>query len=146
MLITFLIIVHVLLCLALIFLVLLQQGKGADLGAVFGNSNSVFGTNSIDNVGKITTALAIIFMITSILLVRTYIYQAKDSTFANKATVTTQANNQDKLEGSVLDKVNTDDTNKNNIDILDESVNNEANEIANKADNDTVNNAKAETK
>ena len=111
---TFLIIIHVLLCLALIFLVLLQQGKGADLGAVFGNSNSVFGTSSTDNIGKITTALAIVFMITSILLVRTFIFQAKDPDFASKNAVTATSESQGEIQDSVLNKVQAQDSNENN--------------------------------
>lgn len=62
-------IVHVLGCLALIMIVLLQTGKGADIGAVFGagSSQTVFGSQGGGSVmGKITTAVAIIFMLTSL--------------------------------------------------------------------------------
>lgn len=71
----FLLIVHCTLCAFLIGLVLIQQGKGADMGATFGgsNSNTVFGAGgAADLITKATTSLAIAFMVTSILLVRQY--------------------------------------------------------------------------
>jgi preprotein translocase subunit SecG len=71
----FLLIGHAFLCICLVGLVLVQQGKGADLGASMGGSgsNSVFGTGgAVDFIAKLTTVLAIAFMCTSILLVRAY--------------------------------------------------------------------------
>src|SRR5215475_11155520 len=63
-----LIVVHVLVCLAIIGIVLLQAGKGADIGSVFGGggSQAVFGSMGTPTVlGKLTTAVAVLFMITS---------------------------------------------------------------------------------
>lgn len=67
---TILIIIHVLVCLFLIVIVLLQHGKGADIGATFGGSSqSLFGTEGpIPLLNKITTLAAIVFMVTSISL------------------------------------------------------------------------------
>ncbi len=67
---TILIVAHVIVCLFLICIVLLQQGKGADIGASFGGSNqSVFGTEGpVPLLNKITTLAAIIFMGTSVTL------------------------------------------------------------------------------
>lgn len=67
---TLLIIVHVLVCVFLIAIVLLQHGKGADIGATFGGSSqSLFGTEGpIPLLNKITTLAAIVFMGTSISL------------------------------------------------------------------------------
>ena len=63
-------IVHVLVCIALIFIVLLQKGKGADMGAAFGGSSqTVFGGSGASSfLTKVTTTAAVIFMITSLLL------------------------------------------------------------------------------
>jgi len=63
-------IVHVIACLFLIGVVLLQQGKGADMGAVFGGSSStIFGSGGAGNfLTRLTTAMAIIFMLTSLTL------------------------------------------------------------------------------
>ena len=62
--------VHVVVCLILIGVVLLQHGKGADL-AVFaaGSSQTAFGPRgAVTLLGKVTTWAAILFMITSITL------------------------------------------------------------------------------
>ena len=71
----FILVIHCSLCVALIGLVLIQQGKGADMGATFGGggSNTLFGAGgATDLLTKATTALAISFMVTSIFLVRSY--------------------------------------------------------------------------
>jgi preprotein translocase subunit SecG len=63
--------IHILACIAIIFMVLIQHGKGADMGVAFGSgsSNSFFGAQgSSAFLVKITTACAIIFFSTSLLL------------------------------------------------------------------------------
>lgn len=62
--------IHILICLSLVGIVLLQQGKGADTGAVFGGgSNTLFGASGADTLlTKITTLLAVGFFATSIFL------------------------------------------------------------------------------
>jgi preprotein translocase subunit SecG len=60
---------HVLTCLALILIVLLQHGKGADIGVQFGASQTVFGARGAGNfLTKLTTGAAIVFMMTSFIL------------------------------------------------------------------------------
>lgn len=61
-------IVHILACIFLVLVVLLQTGKGADMGAVFGGSSStVFGSSGAGNLlTKLTTATAVVFMLTSL--------------------------------------------------------------------------------
>lgn len=64
-------IVHILAVISLICLVLMQHGKGADMGASFGGgaSNTMFGSaGSISFFTKITALIALIFFITSITL------------------------------------------------------------------------------
>lgn len=66
-----LIIAYVLIALSLIGLVLIQQGKGADMGASFGagSSATVFGSNGSGNfLTKMTTWLAIAFFVISLVL------------------------------------------------------------------------------
>jgi len=66
-----LIIIHVIVSVALIAVVLLQSGKGAEMGASFGasGSQSVFGAGGGNTfMSKMTTAAAIIFMLTSLSL------------------------------------------------------------------------------
>ena len=64
-----LIIIHIIVCIALIMIVLLQTGKGADMGAAFGggSSQTLFGSTGASTfLSKATTAAAIIFMVTSL--------------------------------------------------------------------------------
>ena len=66
---TAVIVVHVLIALAIIGLVLLQHGKGADMGSGFGGgaSGSLFGaTGSANFLSRATAALATVFFITSL--------------------------------------------------------------------------------
>lgn len=59
--------IHVIVCLFLIVIVLLQHGKGADIGATFGGGNTVFGSEGpVPLLNKVTTGAAVIFMVTSI--------------------------------------------------------------------------------
>ena len=67
---TIIIILHVLVCFALIMIVLLQAGKGAEMGAAFGGaSQTIFGSaGAMGFLSKLTTIAAVLFMITSLLL------------------------------------------------------------------------------
>jgi preprotein translocase subunit SecG len=65
------IVLHVVVCIALIMIVLLQTGKGADMGAAFGggSSQTLFGSTGASTfLGKATTVAAVIFMLTSLTL------------------------------------------------------------------------------
>ena len=71
---------HIIACILIIFFVLLQSGRGAELGAAFGSvgqANSVRG--SMTGVGKITTGVAIVFMLTSLSLAYLSSDTARDS-------------------------------------------------------------------
>jgi preprotein translocase subunit SecG len=63
---TLVLVIHVVACLALIAIVLLQTGRGAEMGAAFGGSSqTLFGSSGGSTfLGKLTTAAAIVFMIT----------------------------------------------------------------------------------
>jgi preprotein translocase subunit SecG len=68
---TFLMVLHVMVCFVLIFVVLLQRGKGSDMGAALGggSSQTVFGSRGAGNfLTKLTTGAAIGFMLTSLSL------------------------------------------------------------------------------
>jgi len=63
------IIVHIIVCLILIFAVLLQSGKAADLAGAFGGggSQTAFGARGTASLlSKVTTASAVLFMLTSL--------------------------------------------------------------------------------
>lgn len=66
-----LLVVHILVAFALVALVLLQQGKGADMGAAFGSgaSQTLFGSRgSATFLSRTTAVLATIFFLTSLSL------------------------------------------------------------------------------
>lgn len=66
---TVILVVHVLVALGIIGLVLLQHGKGADMGASFGGgaSGSLFGaTGSANFLSRFTAVLATVFFLTSL--------------------------------------------------------------------------------
>jgi len=66
-----LIVVHVLVSVLMIMIILLQTGKGAEIGAAFGGgySQTLFGSSGpVGFLNKLTTVVAIFFMLTSLLL------------------------------------------------------------------------------
>ncbi|MCU0805382.1 MAG: preprotein translocase subunit SecG [Burkholderiales bacterium] len=68
---TIVLVVHVLAALGIIGLVLIQHGKGADVGAAFGSgaSGSLFGaTGSANFLSHATATLAVVFFVTSLAL------------------------------------------------------------------------------
>lgn len=83
----FLIIVHIIVSLFLIAVVLLQSGKGAEIGAAFGGSSqTLFGSRGAATfLSKMTTISAVAFMVTSFSLA---IVTTKGSSVVRKAPVT----------------------------------------------------------
>lgn len=64
-----LLIIHVIVAVVLIGLILLQHGKGADMGASFGSgaSQTVFGSQGSGSfLVRLTTGLAVVFFATSL--------------------------------------------------------------------------------
>jgi len=67
----FFVIIHIIVSVILIGVVLIQQGKGSEMGAAFGGSSSqtVFGSRGPGNfLSKLTTVAAVIFILTSFVL------------------------------------------------------------------------------
>jgi preprotein translocase subunit SecG len=85
---TILIIIHIVVCLFMVVIVLLQHGKGADIGATFGGSSqSLFGTEGpVPLMNKVTTAAAVIFMLTSISLAYLSSHQGTGSVMQEYST------------------------------------------------------------
>ncbi len=67
---TLILVLHFIVCILMIIVILLQAGKGADIGATFGGgSQTVFGPRGAATfLSKVTTISAIIFLMTSIYL------------------------------------------------------------------------------
>lgn len=93
--ITTLIVIHVVICVLLVVTVLLQFGKGAETGAIMGGgaSQAVFSSSAKGNfMTKLTTALAIGFMVNSIILTTLKSREARKSLFDNEAPVAAPLN------------------------------------------------------
>jgi preprotein translocase subunit SecG len=94
------IIVHVIAAIAVTALVLLQRGKGAEMGASFGSgaSQTMFGASGSGNIlTKSTTIFAIIFFITSLSL----------------AVIARQAADTDRLGGTLIEDISQVGTTQN---------------------------------
>ncbi len=68
---TFLLILHIIVSFLLIFIVLIQGGKGAEMGAAFGGGSgqTLFGSRGTTSfLSKMTTGIAVLFMVTSLML------------------------------------------------------------------------------
>lgn len=67
---TFLIVIHLLVCFTMVGVILLQAGKGAEIGAAFGGaSQTIFGSRGPGTfLSKVTVGGAVIFMFTSLSL------------------------------------------------------------------------------
>jgi preprotein translocase subunit SecG len=83
-LITAITILHLVACVFLILVVLLQTGKGAEMGAVFGGGSSatLFGASGAGNfLTKLTTGTAIVFFLTSLILAYSSIARTQRTVF-----------------------------------------------------------------
>lgn len=72
---TFLVVMHVLIAIVLVLVVLLQTGRGSEIGAVFGSgaSQTLFGPSGTTGfMTKVTAAVVTLFMLTSLSLAYFY--------------------------------------------------------------------------
>jgi preprotein translocase subunit SecG len=94
--------VHILVALAIIGLVLMQHGKGADMGAAFGSgaSGSLFGaTGSANFLSRTTGVLAAVFFATSLTLAYVASNQPKTTGSVMQETVQSQTASQPAAAG-----------------------------------------------
>jgi preprotein translocase subunit SecG len=97
-----LVIVHIIVSIALIAIVLLQSGKGAEMGASFGasGSQSVFGAGGGSTfMSKMTTGAAIIFMLTSLTLAYLSGHSGSSSIMSSKVAPRALPQNQPPIQG-----------------------------------------------
>ena len=78
---TLAVVIHLIVCFLMIAAILLQGGKGAEIGAAFGGSSqTVFGSRGPANfLSKVTVATAVIFMLTSLSLA----YLSRERTYSS---------------------------------------------------------------
>jgi preprotein translocase subunit SecG len=85
-----LIVVYVIVCVFLVLTVLLQQGKGAEIGAVFGSSDTIFGSaGPASFLHKITSGLAVLFMVLALVLTYLSAHRVEDSIMQDAEVVPT---------------------------------------------------------
>lgn len=83
-------VLHIIVTIAMIMIVLLQTGRGSEIGAAFGSGSSqtLFGSSgSTSFMTKLTTATVVIFMATSLILAYFYAHRAHN---INVAPVNTE--------------------------------------------------------
>lgn len=77
--ITFFVVIHVIVTILMVFIVLMQSGRGSEIGAAFGAgaSQTLFGSAGTSGfMTKVTTIMAVIFMFTSLTLA--YLYSHRE--------------------------------------------------------------------
>jgi len=94
---------HIIVCFSLIGIVLLQSGKGAELGAAFGGSSqTLFGSRGAATfLNKMTTVIAVVFMLTSLTLA---VLTIKGGSVVEKAPVTEEKTTLPATSGPVQKK------------------------------------------
>ncbi|NVM23444.1 MAG: preprotein translocase subunit SecG [Desulfobacterales bacterium] len=101
---TFIILVHVVVCVALILIVLLQTGKGADMGVAFGggSSRTLFGSSGASSfLSKLTTGAAVVFMLTSLSLAYLSSHRSTSSIMSDVVAPKTEQTQQAPAESPV---------------------------------------------
>ena len=84
-----LIVIYVIVCVLLVLTVLLQQGKGAEIGAVFGSSDTIFGSaGPASFLNKITSGLAVLFMVLALVLTYLSAHRVEDSIMQDVEVIT----------------------------------------------------------
>jgi len=97
-------VLHIFVCIFLIAVVLLQRGKGAEMGAVFGGgaSSTIFGSRGAGTfLSKLTTGCAVIFMLTSLSLSYLMTQSATQELFENPIEESEQENSPFEQLGTV---------------------------------------------
>lgn len=74
---TFLIVIHVIACIGLVALVLIQRGRGAGLVETFSGVESMFGTKTSVFLTRLTTILAVLFFISCLSLALLSVRQSR---------------------------------------------------------------------
>ena len=88
-----LLVIHLIVAVAIVILVLLQQGKGSDMGAAFGggSSQSLFGARGSANfLSRTTSLLTVVFFSTSLVLAYIYTSRNQDASVVGNQSVSEQ--------------------------------------------------------
>ena len=99
---TFIIVVHVIACVVLIILVLIQRGRGAGLVESFAGVESMFGTKTSAFLTRTTTIMSIVFFCTCLSLAVLSVKQSKSLMRSLKAPVKTEASKPQTAQGEAV--------------------------------------------
>jgi preprotein translocase subunit SecG len=111
-------VLHVIVCIFLIAVVLLQRGKGAEMGAVFGGgaSSTVFGSRGAGNFLTLLTKIcAAVFILNSGLLSYLYTQQAGEGLF-EEGIEATQEEPFEQLDTIMPEETNPEDSQTDSMD------------------------------
>lgn len=92
---TFVLIVHVLVCILLLIVILMQSGKGGGLTQAFAAAETVFGPKTNVLLVRATTVLGVIFLVTSLSLA--YLSAQRDKSLLMNETVKEQTLDPNKI-------------------------------------------------
>ena len=102
---TLILTIHIIVCVFIIFVVLLQVGRGAELGAAFGSMGQANASRGVTTfISKLTTFMAVTFMVTSFILT----YQTSDS--AKSSVIDTVSQEEVVIPAATDDKQATEET------------------------------------
>ncbi len=96
-----LLVLHLVIAVAIVILVLLQQGKGSDMGAAFGggSSQSLFGARGAANfLSRSTSLLVAMFFLSSMTLAYIYTHQSRSTRIVTDSVVAPQSGEDIPLE------------------------------------------------
>ena len=105
---SFVIVIHVIACIGLIFFILIQQGKGGGLIDSFSSAESIFGTKTNTFLAKITTGLAITFFITCLLLAFISVQQSKSVVERHPVTQDKTTKTVDEIVGEIKEEAKSE--------------------------------------
>ena len=97
-----LLVIHLIVTVAIIILVLLQQGKGSDMGAAFGggSSQSLFGARGSANfLSRTTSILVTVFFLSSLTLAYLYTRQSESTSVTTSSVTDAPADSADSITG-----------------------------------------------
>ena len=97
-----LLVIHLIVTVAIIILVLLQQGKGSDMGAAFGggSSQSLFGARGSANfLSRTTSILVTVFFLSSLTLAYLYTRQSESTSVTTSSVTDAPADSADLITG-----------------------------------------------
>ncbi len=113
-----LLVVHLIIAVTIVVLVLLQQGKGSEMGAAFGggSSQSLFGARGSANfLSRITSTLVTVFFITSLVLAFLYTRQGEETSILTESVINQTDEQVEEAPAATGPETTTPDTGESDV-------------------------------